>query len=102
GRVSRVVQAEAPRQRPGPEEHLALRAVTPLAVCMLLLVRRAPALAAAAEVQVALNDARAAERGPQALSELVSLRAHFAIRAREAGARLGTLRGFVSDAGFWP
>src|SRR4051812_35722277 len=83
GRVPRVVQPELARERLGPEEHLALRAEAALAVGMLLLVRRAVALAAAAEVQVALDDARAAERAAQALAELVGLGAHLAVGARK-------------------
>src|ERR1700693_5314767 len=71
-RVSRIVEAEAARQRPGPEEHSARRAAAPLAVGVLLRVRWAVALAAPAEVQVAVDDASAAERSAQALAKRIS------------------------------
>jgi len=43
--VPGVVQAELPRQRACPKDHPAARAAPPLAVWLLLLVRRASALA---------------------------------------------------------
>src|SRR2546426_12833015 len=74
GRVPRVVQPEAPRERLRPEEHLELRAMAARAIRGLLFVWRAIALAKATKVQVTHGDARSAERAALALSELVSIR----------------------------
>src|SRR5438105_3024291 len=94
GRVPRVVQPEPARQCLGPEEHLALRAAAALAVGVLLLVRRAVALATPTAVQVALDDAGAAERAPQALAELVGLRPHLAVRPRKEQRAFGRIESF--------
>ena len=56
---------------------------------MLLLVRSALALAAAAHVQIAIDDAGATKYAAQALSELVFLGPHLAVGAREEQGVLG-------------